>query len=365
VLVDTSADLPEAVARVVAGKSFDYGTVCSSEQTIVAEESLRARITDELKKRKAFFCDAQQTEALTRVLLVAPNWGVNPQCVGQAPGKIAKMAGFDVPADTSILVVEIKGVGREHPMSAEKLSPVLSLLFVKDFDAALCACEGILRFGGLGHTCVIHAKDESHIRQYAARMPAMRVLVNTSAPQGSTGITANVFPAMTLGCGAIAGTITGDNIGPHNLINTKRLAYEVRKAEEAFEAPAAPPARRAAAAASGSVADAVDRWLERKGIAATSPTEEVVDRFLRTKKTSPPAAAPACPVCPTPTPAPAPEPAKPAAPAVAISDFVCENDVRAAINRGQKIYIGPKTIVTPAARDLAAPHDILVTAQRP
>jgi acetaldehyde dehydrogenase (acetylating) len=373
VLVDTSADIPEAVARVVAGKSFDYGTVCSSEQTIVAEESLRDRIIAELKKRQAFLCDPKQSEALTRVLLVPPNWGVNPQCVGQAPGKIAKMAGFDVPPDTSILVVEIKGVGREHPMSAEKLSPVLSLLFVKDFDAALCACEGILRFGGLGHTCVIHAKDESHIRQYGARMPAMRVLVNTSAPQGSTGITANVFPAMTLGCGAIAGNITGDNIGPQHLINIKRLAYEVRKAEEAFEKPTAsassPRPATMAAAAGGDVGAAVERWLERKGIAVTSPTEEVVDRFLRGRKSQPANAAPACPVCPAPgAEVAAPQPAeapKPAAPPVPISDFVCENDVRTAINRGQKIYIGPKTIVTPAARDLAAPHDILVTAQRP
>ena len=389
VLVDTSADIPEAVARVVAGKSFDYGTVCSSEQTIVAEESVRDRILDELKKRRAFFCDAKQSEALTRVLLVPPNWGVNPQCVGQAPGKIAKMAGFDVPDGTSILVVEIKGVGREHPMSAEKLSPVLSLLFVKDFEAALCGCEGILRFGGLGHTCVIHAKDESRIRRYGERMPAMRVLVNTSAPQGSTGITANVFPAMTLGCGAVAGNITGDNIGPQHLINTKRIAYEVRKAEEAFDkaaltAAASAPLSRTAAAAGGStdVSAAVDRWLERRGIVGSSPTEEVVDRFLRTKKTQP--ASSACPVCPVPEtqsadgrPERPPQPEglphkaaellhKPAAtPPLPIADFVCENDVRAAINRGQKIYIGPKTIVTPAARDLAAPHEILVTAQRP
>jgi acetaldehyde dehydrogenase (acetylating) len=403
VLVDTSADVPEAVARVVAGKSFDYGTVCSSEQTIVAEESLRERVVDELKKRRAFFCDAKQTEALTRVLLVPPNWGVNPQCVGQAPGKIAKMAGFEVPPDTSILVVEIRGVGREHPMSAEKLSPVLSLLFVKDFDAALCACEGILRFGGLGHTCVIHAKDDSRIRQYGVRMPAMRVLVNTSAPQGSTGITANVFPAMTLGCGAVAGNSTGDNIGPQHLINTKRLAYEVRKAEEAFEktaaaavsagspadavrpqAPAtiAPPIAAGAEAAAGppdgaptAVTAAVDRWLERRGISVSSPTEEVVDRFLRTRKSQTASSAPVCPVCPTPAPeaaahgAAAPmlpaAPAPPPKPSVSIVDFVCENDVRAAIHRGQKIYIGPKTIVTPAARDLAAPHEILVTAQRP
>jgi hypothetical protein len=201
-------------------------------------------------------------------------------------------------------------------------------------------------------------------------MPAMRILVNTSAPQGSTGITANVFPAMTLGCGAVAGNITGDNIGPQHLINTKRLAYVARNADEAFETSAAAAAGAGSGTAPRAATDvgaAVDRWLERKGMAGSSPVEEVVDRFLRGKKSQPATAAPGCPVCPVPAPAAsgAAEP-PPAAgqPAVAVADFVCENDVRTAINRGAKIYIGPKTIVTPAARDLAAAHDILVTAQR-
>src|SRR5215472_1396200 len=110
VLIDTSADIAESVAKVVEGKSFDYGTVCSSEQAIVAEESLREPIVAELKKHHAFFCNAQQTEALAK-LLVTPNFTINPKCVGQAPTKIAKMAGFDIPADAPILVVEITGVG--------------------------------------------------------------------------------------------------------------------------------------------------------------------------------------------------------------------------------------------------------------
>src|SRR5205823_4248544 len=126
---------------------------------------------------------------------------------------------------------------KQHPLSAEKLSPVLALHFVRDFEAALEACTGLLRFGGLGHTCVIYSKDDAKIRQYAERMPAYRVLVNTPAPQGSTGITTNVFPSMTLGCGAVAGNITSDNVGPQHLINIKRLAYAVRKPEEAFEMP--------------------------------------------------------------------------------------------------------------------------------
>ena len=352
VLVDKSADIGEAVAKVVEGKAFDFGTVCSSEQAIVAEHGLRERILAALKARRAFLCDARQTEGLAK-LLVTATFGINPECVGQSPVKIAKMAGFEVPADTSILVVEIHGVGKDHPLSAEKLSPVLSLYFVADFAAALEGCEAILRFGGLGHTCVIHATDEARIREFAARMPAFRVLANTPAPHGSTGITTNVFPAMTLGCGAVAGNSTSDNIGPLNLINIKRLAYMTRKPEEAFEN--METARGTTALDRKTVVAAVERYLAKRGVqAAPQLTSAVVDRFLAGKRagaSSSPSSMPA-----------APEPALQAP--LEIADFVCEADVRAAIAQSRKIYIGPGTIVTPSARDLALEHDTLVVTDQ-
>jgi acetaldehyde dehydrogenase (acetylating) len=290
VLIDSSADLEDAVAKVGAGKPFDYGTVCSSEQAIVAEESQRERIVALLKANGAHFCDERQSQALGRLLITA-NFSVNPQCVGQSPAKIAEMGGFSVPAGTRILCVEPGGVGKQFPLSAEKLSPVLSLYFVKDFAAAMETCYALLKFGGLGHTCVIHARDEARIREYGLRMPAMRVLVNTSSPQGSTGITTNVFPSMTLGCGAIAGNITSDNVGPMNLVNVKRVATFVRKPEEAFEVPLDAPAfAQAAAAAAGAspvdrktIAAAVERYLAAKGVVvapAPSATADLVDRFL-------------------------------------------------------------------------------------
>lgn len=353
VLIDKSADIEEAVAKVVEGKSFDFGTVCSSEQAIVAEQGLRDRIVAALKARKAFLCDARQTEALAKLLLT-PHFAVNPDCVGQPPAKIARMAGFEVPADTSILVVEIKGVGKQHPLSAEKLSPVLSLYFVADFAAAMNACEAILRFGGLGHTSVIHATDDARIREYGLRMPSFRVLVNTPAPQGSTGITTNVFPSMTLGCGAVAGNITSDNVGPLNLINIKRLAYVTRKAEEAFENPQS--LETAGGVDRQAVVSAVERYLAKRGVDQAPPiTNSVVDRFLAAKRGTRGAA-------PTEPPAPAVQPA-PASASIEIADFVCEEDVRRAIAQSKKIYIGPRTIVTPSARDLALRTDTLVLTE--
>jgi len=334
VLVDRSAAVEDAVAKVVEGKSFDFGTVCSSEQSIVAEEGLRERIVAALRARKAFLCDARQTEALAKLLLT-PTFTVNPDCVGQAAPKIARMAGFDVPADTSALVVEIQGVGKQHPLSAEKLSPVLSLYFVSDFAAALDASEALLRFGGLGHTAVIHATDDARIREFALRVPAFRVLANTPAPQGSTGITTNVFPAMTLGCGAVAGNSTSDNVGPLHLINIKRLAYMTRKAEEAFEslefsASVSAPDRDAVVAA-------VERYLEKRALE--------LKRGVAEKTPAPEAASPA---------------RTPERAAIQVADFVCEDDVRRAVTQSKKIYIGPATIVTPSARDFSLQHDVLV-----
>jgi len=278
VLVDASADLDDAVPKIVAGKSFDYGTVCSSEQAIVAERSLRDRILAQLQAQKAYLATAAQAEALGK-LLVMPNWSINPQCVGQAPAKLARMAGFEVPADTSIICAEVEGVGKQHPLSMEKLSPVLALLWTADFAAALDTCYALLKFGGLGHTAVIYSRDEAHTREFGARMPAMRVLVNTPAPQGSTGITTNLQPGMTLGCGAIAGNITSDNVGPLHLINVKRLAYVVRKPEEAFEMPLdirqAPAAAPAAVPGIGidrhAVVAAVERYLASRGAAVAPP----------------------------------------------------------------------------------------------
>ena len=356
VLLERTADVADAICKIVDGKSFDFGTVCSSEQAVVAEAPLRDRVIAELKARKAYFCSEAQKDALGKLLLTA-NWTVNPKCVGQPAPKIAHMAGFEVPPDTPILVVELSGVGKQHPLSAEKLSPVLSLYSVKDFAEGLDVCESLLRFGGLGHTCVIHSTDDARIREYGLRMPAFRILVNTPAPQGSTGITTNVFPSMTLGCGAIAGNITSDNIGPLHLINIKRIAYAVRKPEEAFQVPAA---AAGGSVQRGTVIAAVERYLAGRGISssATADVPAIVDRFLSAKK----GRTGDSPVQSRAGESPAPPPQAPPAPVIV--PFVCENDVRDAIAVARKIYIGPKTIVTPSARDLGDQFGILVLAQR-
>jgi acetaldehyde dehydrogenase (acetylating) len=269
---------------------------------------------------------------------------------------------------------------------------------------------------------VIFSKDDAKVRTFGLRMPSYRVLVNTAAPQGSTGITTGLQPSMTLGCGAIAGNITSDNIGPLHLINTKRIAYAIRTPEEAF---AGDSAKAAVQAPQGidraALVSAVEKYLAAKGVSVssqaigaavskvvtapaaakpvvqpaasgTSAVAGVVDRFIARRgvrtapaaapncgcalppapKTAQPSAAEPAKVSPAPTPAapapaPAPEPPKKAevpAPKISIVDFVCEADVRTAMAQNKKIYIGPKTIVTPSAREVAARDEILVMAQR-
>lgn len=363
VLLEASASVATCVAGVVAGKTFDYGTICSSEQTIVAEKSRRDEVLAELRKRNAYLCDDAQAQAMAKVLLT-PQFTVTADCVGQPAHKIAAKAGFSVPESTSVLVAEIAGVGKQHPLSAEKLSPVLTLLFVDNWDEQVRACEAILRFGGLGHTCAIYSNDDAKAREYAMRMPAYRVLVNTPTPQGATGITTNVFPAMTLGCGAVAGNITSDNIGPLHLINIKRLARKVRDADNAFSSTSG---GKDTVIDRQQIVNAVERFLASKQQPqpkATVTVEQLVDQAIANRKPVPAArpvvaAAAVAPIAAAPAPAPPEPPAPPA-----IVDFVCEDDVRRAIVKDHKIFIGPKTIVTPAARDLASQRDILVLAKR-
>ena len=382
VLLEASADVDSAIGSVIDGKSFDYGTVCSSEQCVIAEESSREAVMAALDKHGAHVCDQPQTEALAK-LLITPDFRVNADCVGQSPQKIAEMAGFQVVPEVRALVVELNGVGRDHPLSAEKLSPVLSVYFVKDFAAALKESAAILNFGGRGHTCVVYSNDDALIREFALAMPAFRVLVNTPAPQGSTGITTNVFPSMTLGCGAMAGNITSDNVGPMHLINIKRVAYHVRDADSAFESEearrflAGGAAPAVAGTAGSDISVKVDRYLAQRGVggparssspapvspAATAvlakPSAAVVDRFLSSR----PGAASSTPTTDTPASSVRAKLAANPAPPVDVVPFVCEDDVRRAMVKQSKIYVGKKTIITPAARDLDYELKVLVPTE--
>lgn len=264
VYVDRSADLRKAAADVVYGASFDWGTLCSTERSVVVDLPVRARFLEELKNQGAYLLNDQEKEQLRSIVIVRGRLNVDQ--VGKSPEHIARLAGFSVPSNTRALVGEVSTVGRSEPLSIETLSPILSLYVADGWEAGCERCIEILNFGGIGHTLGLHCKDEKVIRAFALEKPAMRIVVNTVAALGSVGYTNRLFPSMTLGPGTIGGSITSDNISPLHLINIKRLAFETIpiNAPSQIGTQKAPATTRAAA--SGSWMEEIEsRLRERAG----------------------------------------------------------------------------------------------------
>jgi len=249
VYLDRSADVPRAVRDVVAGKTFDHGTLCSSEQALVCDAPVEAQALEQLKRNGAWLLDEREAAAVAQVV-VTPQRLANPDIVGRSAVFIAEKAGLRVPPETRVLVARLTGVGREHPLSIEKLCPVLAFYVVRDWREGLERCRELLRFGGTGHSAGIHAGDETLIREFARAQPAFRIVANTQTSMGATGATTHLAPSMSLGCGAWAGNITSDNITPLHLLHLKRLAFPRRVAGAA---PA--PAREVAATLAVAAAD--------------------------------------------------------------------------------------------------------------
>jgi len=224
VYVDRSANIEKAAQDIVYGVSFDWGTLCSTERSIVADKPVMPRLKEALRKEGGYFLNEKES-ALLRAT-VAPGGRLNVEQVGKSPETIAEMAGFSVPKNTRALIAEVDEVGKGEVLSMETLSPILSLFLADGWEAGCERCKEILDFGGIGHTLALHATNERVIEAFALEKPAMRIVVNSVAALGSVGFTTSLFPAMTLGPGTIGGSITADNISPLHLVNIKRLAFE-------------------------------------------------------------------------------------------------------------------------------------------
>ncbi len=348
--IHRSANVPKAVADILTGKCFDNGTLCSSEQHMVVDQAVAEQVRAETERQGGFFLSPEQATAVARVLIL-PNLRVDARLVGHSAEQVARAAGFSIPPGKRALVAPLEGIGRQYPLSAEKLSPVLSFYPVQDSRQALDVCRRFLEFGGTGHTMSIHAADDAVIREFALKLPAFRMVVNSPASHGSIGSTTGLFPSMSLGCGTPGGNITSDNISPMHLVNIKRLAYERRPVHRAEPARAvhASPLPQAASPDRTEIARLVERFAARQGreSAPSSPAPVAATAALAAAATAAPAAAPSAVQAAPPRPV----------------DFVSEDDVRAAIKRGEKIRVGPRTIITPSARDLGEPREIFVLTQ--
>ncbi|HSL30941.1 MAG TPA: aldehyde dehydrogenase family protein [Anaerolineales bacterium] len=282
VYVDRSADLERAAKYIVASKAFDHSVICATEQAVVADRPIAARLEELMKAEGAYFVDDKIKQTLAQNLFVGHL--PNPKAVGRSPQQLAQMYGFSVPDWARILVVKLNGVGREEPLSGEKLTTVLGWYEVDGWEAGCERSIDLINYGGRGHSLVIHARDDNIIMRFGLEKPVFRIVVNTFGTLGTTGYTTGVMPSMTLGSGGVGGAITGDNITVHHLYNIKKLAYEIRAAPEAAFAPGStddPAQRRLFTGGSHSVsAPAASTSLNTNGKDMDAEVEEIVRRVL-------------------------------------------------------------------------------------
>ncbi|EHQ92067.1 acetaldehyde dehydrogenase (acetylating) [Desulfosporosinus youngiae] len=229
--IERSADIKKAVEDIIFSRTFDNGIVPASEQSIVAESCIAAEVRRELRENGAYFMSEQESARLSKLFFRSDD-SLNPEIVGKSALELAWRSGLAVPDDTKVLISEQKYVSPNHPYSREKLCPVLAFYVEKDWMNACEKCIELLINEGRGHTLVIHSKNEEVIREFALKKPVSRVLVNTPAALGGIGATTNLFPALTLGCGAAGGGLTSDNVSPMNLINIRKVGYGVRQIED-------------------------------------------------------------------------------------------------------------------------------------
>lgn len=357
VFIERTAKAERAVFNILTGTCFDNGTICASEQSVVCDAPLEDQVREQFKAQGGHFLSSSEADAVAKVLLT-PQRTLNAAIVGKSPKHIADLAGISIPEGTRCLLADCGGVGRDFPWSIEKLSPTLAFFVVDGIEQGANRCQEILQFGGMGHTAGMHTEDRAAAIRYGEQMPAARVIINSPTTHGAIGFSTDLAPSMTLGCGSWGGNVTSDNISPHHLMDIKRVAFETKPVGSPRPSPAARTPMPAEPAPQRPKAD-------RAQIAS------IVDSFLSKKLAETPAPLPAQ-EAPKPDAQPAPSngnvktviheitpenavqkpvPIKPV-------DFVSEDDVRRAVDNGEKIYISKKTILTPSARDLGEEKEV-------
>lgn len=223
-----SADIEKALGCILRSKTFDYGTVCASEQSIIVEKGMEAQVRQMGSRLGFYFMSTEEAGKLAK-LLFRPSGALNPEIVGKKATILAQMAGFSVPDTTKVLVAREQEAGPTRPYSMEKLCPVLAFFVMESEDAVLQKAIEVLTHEGAGHTFAMHAEDRAVVEKFALQIPVSRFLVNTPAALGGIGATTSLFPALTLGCGAVGGSSSSNNISPLDLINIRRVAWDQEK----------------------------------------------------------------------------------------------------------------------------------------
>lgn len=228
--IERTANIPKAVKNIIASKTFDNGTICASEQSVIVEECIRDQVMAEFRRQGGYFMTPAETDQVAKKLFVNSH-AMNAKMVGRSAEVIAGSVGISIPPGTKVLLGEQQGVGEGYPLSYEKLTTVLAFYTVKDWHEACDLCIKLLNNGGVGHSLSIHTENPEMAIKFAEK-PVFRILVNTSSSQGGVGASTGLAPSFTLGCGTWGGSATSDNVTPMHLINIKRVAYGIKDCTE-------------------------------------------------------------------------------------------------------------------------------------
>jgi len=363
--IERTANIEKAVGDILTSTCFDNGTICASEQSVVVDAPVANQVREQFKLQGGHFLNQTEADAVAKILLT-PQRTLNAGIVGKSAEYIANLAGISIPSGTRCLLADCGGVGRDFPWSIEKLSPTLAFFVVDGIEEGANRCYEILKFGGMGHTAGMHTQNRAAAIRYGEQMPASRVVINSPTTHGAIGFSTDLSPSMTLGCGSWGGNVTSDNVSPIHLMDIKRVAFETKpvsakvssskfqvSSQTASVPPVIPPRQTMKRE---EIAAIVDKFLSQKLAETPKETVSEVSQTETTNGKSPVANQPESPVktiIHELKPQESTNGAKPKA-----LDFVSEDDVRKAIDNGEKIYVNAKTIITPSARDLGEEREI-------
>lgn len=359
--IERTANVEKAVGDILTGTCFDNGTICASEQAVVVDAPLAGQVREQFKLQGGHFLNQTEADAVAKILLT-PQRTLNAGIVGKSAEYIANLAGISVPSGTRCLLADCGGVGRDFPWSIEKLSPTLAFFVVDGVEEGANRCYEILKFGGMGHTAGMHTQNREAAIRYGEQMPASRVIINSPTTHGAIGFSTDLSPSMTLGCGSWGGNVTSDNVSPIHLMDIKRVAFETKPVNQSSAVSRQPSAGIEQPTASRQtvkreeIAAIVDKFLSKKlaetpkeTVTTASQTESANGKSQVANQTESPVKT----IIHELKPQESTNGAKPKA-----LDFVSEDDVRKAIENGEKIYVNAKTIITPSARDLGEEREI-------
>jgi len=313
VFIERTAEVVKAVKDVLTGKAFDNGTICASEQAIVVDKPIANKVLDALKENGGYVLSGDELDKVSK-LVVTEKFTPNPKIVGKSAVYIAGKAGITVPDNTRALIAPLAGVGKDYPLSIEKLSPILAFYIDDGWQKACERCIKLLKFGGLGHSMGIHSRDMGVIKEFALHKPAFRILVNSPTTFGAVGYTTNLNPSLTLGCGTFGNNITSENVTAKHMINIKRVAFETNP----VNAGELPPLRLSGSSIKSIIEEKISAKFD--GVEVSSTSGSAVD-------------------------------------------FVSEDDVINAKAKGIKIYINDNTMITPLAKDTGKEYNIFLKVQ--